>query len=583
MAYPDPEYRRWVAATWKAALEKAKREGSAFQPFEVNVRCKDGLVKTVLVNASAFDDGPDGVHLVVLYDITARKRVEEELQSTHVRLREQASLLDQARDAILVRDLDHRITFWNKGAERLYGWTDSEAIGRNAIELLYADATTFHSAWERTLSAGEWIGEMRQIDRNGRPVICEGRWTLVPDAAGRPASVLCIHTDITERRKLEQQFLRAQRLESIGTLAGGIAHDLNNVLAPVILAADLLKMTVTDPEDRDLIATIATSAQRGANMVSQVLSFARGLEGVRVELQVRHLMDDIEKIARDTLPKNIEVRTAVAPDLKTVLGDPNQLHQVLLNLCVNARDAMPNGGEVTLTASNVDLDSAAAAMHIEASAGPYVSIEVRDTGTGMPPSVLERIFDPFFTTKDVGKGTGLGLSTSLAIVKSHGGFVRVSSEEGQGSVFAVYLPAGAGAGAADRVNEPAAPPRGHGETVLVVDDEIAIRLMVRQTLETFGYRVVLACDGAEALTLYERHRSDIAVVLTDMMMPVMDGPTAIQALMRMDPDVHIIAASGLSAAGGPEMPAVPGARHFLPKPYSAHSLLTIIERALLKE
>ena len=256
---------------------------------------------------------------------------------------------------------------------------------------------------------------------DGCAITVEGHWTLVRDAEGEPKSILCINTDITERKKLETQFLRAQRMESIGTLAGGIAHDLNNVLAPIVMAIEFLKLKNNDETSLEVLNTIETSAHRGADMVRQVLSFARGVEGQRIIVQPKHLMKDIQKIVADAFPKNIDLRINLKPELWNVLGDPTQLHQVLLNLCVNARDAMPDGGRITISADNVTLDKHYAAMHLDARAGSHVVLQVTDAGSGMSPAILEKIFDPFFTTKEVGKGTGLGLSTSQAIVKSHGG------------------------------------------------------------------------------------------------------------------------------------------------------------------
>ncbi len=369
-------------------------------------------------------------------------------------------------------------------------------------------------------------------------------------------------------------------MESIGTLAGGIAHDLNNALGPVITSLDLLQMKFTDPDSRELLAIISSSAHRGADMVRQVLSFARGVEGKRMEVQIKHLLQDIEKIVADTFLKNIAVRSKVPRDLWTAQGDPTQLHQVLLNLCVNARDAMPDGGELTISAENRVIDEHYAGLNVEADPGPYVFLQIEDTGTGMPPHVIEKIFDPFFTTKEIGKGTGLGLSTSLAIVKSHGGFIQVYSEVGRGTKFKIYLPARTEASSEAIAEVAAEMPRGHGELILVVDDEDSVRQITKRTLEAFGYRVILATDGAEAVATYAQRSSEIAVILTDMMMPVMDGPSAIRVIRSMNSAVRIIAASGLSANGHVAQVAALGVKHFLPKPYTAETLLKALREIL---
>jgi PAS domain S-box-containing protein len=500
----------------------------------------------------------------------------DDLQIVHGRLAEQASLLDKAQDAIVVRDLEHHITYWNKSAERLYGWTAEEALGTTARDL-QPDPAAFDEAMRHLLAEGDWVGELAQVRRDGRPLTVESRWTLVRDAAGQPAEVLVINTDITERTELERQFLRAQRLESIGTLAGGIAHDLNNVLTPIMMAIGMLTERERDPERLDILATLEASARRGADMVQQVLSFARGVEGRREQVDVAAVIRDVERIVNDTFLKNIEAVTAIPDDLWTVSGDPIQLHQVLLNLCVNARDAMPAGGRLRISAANVVLDAAFTGAHIHAVAGPHVLLEVQDNGEGIAPQIAERIFEPFFTTKDVSKGTGLGLSTSLAIVKSHGGFILVDSAAGRGTTFSVYLPAQLAprAGAA-RVKDVHLP-RGAGELILVVDDEAPVRMVTRRLLEAFGYRVALAGNGVEALTVFTARQDEVAAVITDMMMPVMDGPATIRALRAIRPDVRIIAASGMH---GPDAGVPPLVPDFLPKPYSADALLTVLHRLL---
>ncbi|MDI1314527.1 PAS domain S-box protein, partial [Prosthecobacter sp.] len=509
-----------------------------------------------------------------------RANAELERRKSDARLREQASLLDKARDAILVRNLDHTILYWNQSAERLYGWTAAEAIGRSAIDLFYHNTKDYLIPVESTLTTGEWQGELQQCTKAGALVAVEARWTLVRDDQGEPQSILAINTDITERKKLEQQFLRAQRMESIGTLAGGIAHDLNNVLAPIMMSIELLKIQEKDPRRLSVLNTIETSSKRGADMVKQVLSFARGVESQQLEVQAGHLLTEIEKLANETFLKNIQVRSIIPPDLWIVRGDPTQLHQVLLNLCVNARDAMPYGGTLSLAASNLMLDEHYAGMNIEAKPGPHVRIVVEDTGTGMPPEVIERIFEPFFTTKELGKGTGLGLSTTIAIIKSHGGFLRVYSEVGVGTRFHVYLPAQTEPGAANMGHLEVELPGGQGQLILVIDDEASIRQITQQTLEAFGYRVVLASDGAEAAAIYGVRRHEIAAVLTDMMMPVMDGPATIQVLMRMNPQVRIIAASGLNANGMVAKAVNVGVKHFIPKPYTAETLLKTLHTLL---
>ena len=542
---------------------------------EIKNRAKDGSYYWVDTTIVPFlnAEGKPYQYVAIRYDITERKLAEEQVH-------QQAALLDQAQDAILVRDLEHNIKFWNKGAERIYGWSAEDVLGKNAGELLFKDLADLEVAKSEVLAKGEWHGDIRQKRRNGEEVMVESRWTLVRDEQGKPSSFLVINTDITEKRRMESQFLRAQRMESIGTLAGGIAHDLNNVLSPILMAVEMLQLKVQDESGRQLLEILRSNAERGGNMIRQVLSFARGVEGERVSLQPKHLIKEIVKIMQETLPKSIKINYQIPDNLSVISADATQVHQVLMNLCVNARDSMPNGGSITLKAENVYVDENYARMHLEAKPGRFVVITVTDTGTGMPPDVLSRIFEPFFTTKDMTKGTGLGLSTALTIVKSHGGFVNVYSEPGKGSQFAVYFPsqeieeqALLGLGQTDL-------PVGHDELILVIDDEESIRQITASTLETFGYRVLTASDGTEAIPLYAQRGDEIAVVLTDMLMPFMDGPATIRALQKMNPKVRIIAASGLTAGHKPGEAALEGVKLFLSKPYTAERLLKAIAEAL---
>ncbi|WP_017315797.1 PAS domain-containing hybrid sensor histidine kinase/response regulator [Mastigocladopsis repens] len=506
----------------------------------------------------------------VAMDVTERIRAEH-------KIREQAAWLDVATDAIVVRDLENKIVFWNRSAERLYGWKVKDALGKNANELLYKKSSSqLKEALYQVNLVGDWYGELSQIRKDGKQVIVETRWTLVRDEHGNPKSILTVNTDITQKKQLQAQFLRAQRLESLGTLASGIAHDLNNILAPMLMSAQLLRMRISDERNQQLLATLETNAQRGAALVKQVLSFARGVEGRRTILQLRHLILEIEQFAKQTFPKSIEFCTDIAPNLWTVSGDATQLHQVLMNLVINARDAMPNGGVLSISGENFLIDENYARMNLDASVGPHIVITVKDTGIGMSPEVLDRIFEPFFTTKEVGKGTGLGLSTVLGIMKSHNGFISVSSTVGQGTQFQVFLKA-----VLENQPPPAESlelPTGNGELILVVDDEAEIREITKITLESYNYKVLTAGDGIEAIASYAQNRQEIRVVFVDMMMPVMDGLITIRALLKMNPSVKIMAASGLSDSK--QLTQSLGVETFLPKPYTLTQLLHALHRIL---
>jgi two-component system cell cycle sensor histidine kinase/response regulator CckA len=511
-------------------------------------------------------------NLNIVRDITERKRAEEQI-------REQAALLDKAHDAIALRNLEQNLIYWNKGAEYLYGWTAEEAIGKNADELLYKEqSSNLIEAEKSVIEKGEWTGELGQITKKGKEIIVQSRWTLVCDSEEKPKSILIINTDITEMKKLEAQLLRSQRMESIGTLAGGIAHDLNNMLTPMMLSQQMLKEKFKDEQSQKLLTILENNTQRGANLIKQVMSFARGIEGERKPLQVSHIVSEIDKIAKETFPKNIELRTDIPNDLFTISGDATQLHQVIMNLCVNARDAMPYGGVLSITAENFFVDNNFVRMHTEAKVGSYVAIIISDTGTGIPPKIIDKIFEPFFTTKEHDKGTGLGLSTALAIVKSHGGFINVYSEVGRGTAFRVYLPA-----IRTEIHETCEQQPellvGNGEWILVVEDEESIRDVTFSTLEMSGYKVLTANDGAEAVALYAQNIDKIKVILMDMMMPVMDGQASIRAIRRVNPEVQIIAVSGLAEKD--RLTKVADlANAFLPKPYTAEKLLKTMHEVL---
>jgi PAS domain S-box-containing protein len=565
-----PDDRKHTKAAWSEAVA----DGVAYE-VEHRLLAKNHAYHNMMVRAVPIMDAHGAIRqwVGIHTDITERKKYEE-------RIFEQAALLDKASDAIMVRDLEGKLLFWNKGAERIYGWTSEKVLGRNTSEFLYANPEKFEAANAKTINQGEWQGEHQQLGMAGNEITIQARWTLIRDKEGAPKSVLAINTDITERKKIEQQFLRAQRMESIGTLAGGVAHDLNNILAPILMSIEVLKLSAADEETSAILHTIETSAKRGANVVRQVLSFARGLESEMIEVQPKPLLDEVENIIRETFPKNIQPNFSIPKDAWTIEGDPTQIHQVLLNLCLNARDAMPNGGNLSVAVTNCVLDENYSAMNLQAKAGRYLMIDVTDSGVGMPQGTIDKIFEPFFTTKDLSKGTGLGLSTVMAIVKSHQGIINVYSEVGRGSTFKVYLPAMVFTALPQSASGEKLLKRGAGQTILVIDDEAAILTITTKTLRSFGYNVITSIDGAEAVALYAQHKNEVAAVLTDMTMPIMNGVATIRALMRINPDIKVVAASGLTASGDDEKLRAMGVSHFLVKPYTAYSLLQVLDELL---
>ncbi|MBW4622153.1 MAG: PAS domain S-box protein [Cyanosarcina radialis HA8281-LM2] len=559
-----PDDRPWVMERLNAHL----KDSASPYSFEYRVQTKSGTWKWIGNHGQVVvrDEQGNPLRMAGLHkDITDRKEAER-------KIREQAALLDIASDAISVRDLDRTILYWNQGAERLYGWLAEEAIGQKANELLQTDPEQIPEIMHALLERGEWRGELHKVTKAGNKAIVEARWTLVRDETGQPKLILSVDTDITEKKRLEAQFYQAQRLESLGTLAGGIAHDLNNVLTPILTISQLLRLQQPDlnPESQEMLRILEDSTKRGANMVKQILAFTRGTGGERVALPVASVLEEVFKASERTFPKSLVICQDIpAEPLWLVAADPTYLHQVFMNLCVNARDAMPNGGVITLSAENCLVDEVFAQMNLNARVGNHVLITITDTGTGIDPEIRDRIFEPFFTTKERGQGTGLGLSTVYGIVKNYGGFVRVLSEVGKGTQFKVYLPAIEGSvRESDRTE---ALLLGNGELVLIADDDPAVQRVTQSLLEQYRYTTLLANDGIEAIATYAKHKKQIQVVAIDIMMPNMDGITAIRTMQKMNPQVKIIAMSGLSAQK--EAAITAGARIFLSKPYTAQDLL----------
>lgn len=426
-----PEYRAAFADLHKSVCQGNK------ETLEFEIVGFKGTRRYMETHAVPLRNESDGtfIHLALMRDITQQKQAEQ-------KIREQGLLLDVSSDAILVRNIHNRILFWNQGAERLYGWKAEEVVGKNVLQLLYKDISPqLEDAYLRVMNTGEWRGELHQLTKEDKVIIVESRWILIRDDNGQPKSILSVNTEITQQKQLEAQLLRSQRLESIGTLAGGIIHDLNNILSPILMSVQLLQKKLPDSQSQQILQTLENNVKRGANLLKQVLSFARGVEGKRTIVQIQPLINEIEQIIVQTFPKSIICQIDIPKNLWYVRGDTTQLHQVLINLVVNARDAMPNGGTLRIEAENLVIGEHSAQINIDAKVGSYIAIVVTDTGMGMSSEVQQRIFEPFFTTKEIGKGTGLGLSTALGIIKNHGGFLNVYSQVGRGTQFTLYLPA----------------------------------------------------------------------------------------------------------------------------------------------
>lgn len=560
-------------------LFQALLGGKRVPVFELRVQTAAGGYRDV--ELTGFGSQPSGGRLEVHgigRDITERKAAERQL-------REQNEILTNAHEGVMIVNLADEILLWNRGAEQIFGRSAAEARGQHPEQLLGpvdpALLSVLRTAVERD---GFWRGEMRTQARDGRPLVVDCRTTLVRDEAGQPRARLSFFADITEKKQLEENLFHAQRLESIGMLAAGIAHDLNNMLAPILFAAPMLRGSLSTPRDLRILNTLEQSASRGAGLVKQILGFAHNSTGEFRPTQVKHLTQDIISVIEQTFPKSIELKQQIAAELWPVHGNPTQIHQVLLNLCVNARDAMPQGGTLSIAAANRRLTSAEAGQLPGSRPGNWLMLEVADTGTGIPPGVLERIWEPFFTTKGPGKGTGLGLSTVRGIVANHHGFVELHTEVGRGTLVRVFLPALESEPAHLTASTPPTGVRhGHGELIVVVDDHAPIREIIAEVLGTHGYRVVGCTDGVEAMTYFQTHAEEANLVITDVDMPRLGGVALVRALLDLRPEIKLIAISGLAHTEGPNTD-VPEARKmvhaFLPKPFNPDELLGTVHRLL---
>lgn len=538
----------------------------------------DGTVRHVEAQNSVVRDstGVTTQVLIVARDVTER-------QAANERIRHQADLLNRAQDAILMRDMENKITYWNHSAARIYGWSAEQAQGRDTSSLWNEDSAQVEVARHATLFYGEWTGEMRQRSRTGADLIMQSRWSLVQGKDGLPEGFLVINTDIAEKKRLESQFLRVQRTESIGLLAGGVAHDINNALVPIMVSTDMLESIATDPEAKQFISSIRASAQHGAALVRQLLAFARGAVGQHNELSLQPLLQDFVSFVAQTFPRNVELKLETPEEPWPVRGDSTQLKQVLVNLCLNARDAMPDGGRISIRLENQMLEPAAARALHELKPGPHVVLYITDTGSGMESSVVDKIFDPFFTTKEVGKGTGLGLAAVRGIVKGHGGTIAAESTPGKGTTFQIYLPALA----PSLLIEPKAPIaktriRGSGEGILLVDDEPGVRNILTALLSASGYHVLKASSGTEALAVFDARVDEIALVLTDVTMPDGDGFMLVDELRSRNVKIPLLMMSGLAGGGHYEERARRLDVPMLAKPITRDSLVTAVHSALAK-
>ena len=568
------------AARIREQLESSQATAQPVTLLERNLRHKSGEVVVVETSASPVlaADGSVSGYRGMDRNVTSRKRIEEQV-------RKLARTVDQSPAAIMITDFTGKIEFVNPKFTRVSGYSAEEVLGCNprVLKSGETDPGEYQRLWNTVLAGRDWRGEFRNRRKDGSLYWEAATISPLRDDRGRITHFIAVKEDITELRLTESKFLRAQRLEGIGSLAGGIAHDLNNILTPILMCAPGLHLETNPNLQKEREKTITDSAQRAVGVVRQLLSFARGRDGRKHSLELRHLINEMTRLARETFPRSITIDEFCPKDLWPVVGDATRLHQILLNLCLNARDAMPTGGRLSVRAANITL--AEPSDHLTLPPGRYVRFQVEDTGTGIAEEHKPRIFEIFFTTKAEGLGSGLGLSTVFNIVREHGGDVQFDSALGKGTVFTVLLPAAAEVAALPGPDPDLPPaPRGHDELILVVDDEPSVLSTLRMTIELHGYRALTANDGSEALALFARHRQDIRAAVVDYLMPGLDGLGLCRALRRVSPATALIVSSG--ALANPERVGVAkafqdiGIRHLLNKPHSGEALLHALAEAL---
>ncbi len=541
---------------------------------------RDGTEFPLELSLARWASSAGAFFTAIIRDISTRELAESNLRQSeeHYRL-----LFDHNPLPMWVHDTETlRFLSVNESAMQHYGYTREEFLGMTLPQICNPDDVPLLLQRQmRDRTEGGANCELRHRRKNGTTFHVE-TFSRPLTFASRPAQLSLVN-DITEKKLLEDRFLHAQRLESIGMLATGIAHDLNNVLAPIVFATPMLREGLSSPRDLKIVDTLEKSVARGANLVKQILSFAHTATGEFQATQVKHLARDIIAVIEETFPKSVTFEHHIPSDLWPVQGNATQIHQALLNLCVNARDAMPHGGKLRLIATNRRLDAAEAASIPGALPGVWLVLEVADTGTGIAPDVLEHIWTPFFTTKAVGKGTGLGLSTVRGIVAGHHGFIELDTQVGRGTSFRVFLPAIESATL--KSPDPLAPvqPGGHGELILVVEDETAIRQLICDILHQHRYRVLGAAHGVEALELFGSHPGEFSLVITDVDMPRLGGLKLTQALLKINPGLPLLAMSGLSRSidSASDIPAIQAVAHaFLRKPFTSGELLSTVYQLL---
>ena len=560
------------------------RSGQALTAgMSFRIKDKNGTEKIIEMNMSVVKGSGSGTEILgIARDVTERRRLEEEVARTRDELQ---VLFNSITDGIDVVDRDYNVIKANEGMARQRGIPVQDMIGRKCYEIFYKRQKPCENCLvEETFKTGKTYFKTRERTRSNGTVVSADVFTFpIFDHEGRIIQVVEYSRDVTERRQLEQQLLQAQKMESIGVLAGGIAHDFNNLLSGILGYASLLKTKTREGDSLYKYAdTIEQSAVKAARLTQQLLTFSRGDKFRTETVNINEIAEETLQILERAIDKNISVKKEFLPDIWAIEVDPSQIEQVLLNICINARDAMPKGGVLTIKTENVTLNDEHLADYLGAAPGDYVKISISDTGVGIDKNIQHKIFDPFFSTKDKTKGTGLGLSVVYGIIKNHGGYIHMESEPMKGTTFEIYIPASTKIAASSDSDASVKESRGGHENILLVDDEEVVRDLGREVLESYGYKVIPAADGIEAVSIYEKQKNEIDLIILDMIMPRMGGIETFERLQAVNPAVKVIISSGYSSDGHYQAVVQKGAKGFIQKPYKIDELIRMVRQALDK-
>ncbi len=493
-----------------------------------------------------------------------------------------ANMLNKAQAAIVAINLDRTITFWNAGAERLYGWKEEEVLYGNIDSLLFSNAAEAHAqAMRETTIHGEWQGELVQYNREGRPITLRCTWTTVDDEIGEVEGILMTCIDVSDQKQWEEMFRRAQRVQTMGMLASGMAHDLNNLLSPILLAGSLLKSKTTDPTNVRVLNTIEQCVYRATHLIKQALHFTRGDGQDKQIVKLRYLLNEFEQLIRGTFPKSIDISLDVEKKLPPLFCNVTQIEQIMMNLCINARDAMLDGGKLSISARQVQYTGEGIPVLAEHDPGVFVAIEVSDDGAGISPEDLDKVFDPFFSTKSEDQGSGLGLYTVSNIVKEYLGEIDVVSAPGKGTTFTVYLPAYSDSSSQESSEVDNDELQGNREVLLIIDDDKDFLAVCKQAVEAFGYVVMCASDGPEAIATFADYKNSIDVVVCNREMPNLDGVSIIRAVRSLSPSIPVIMINASEDANEVKLAGL-NVGNILMKPFSTSQLLKMVRKVISK-